>query len=106
LLVEQITVLDRANPRLHRPDDRLRCVGMRHDIDARGLCLLDDRTHFLHRELGARDPVGGRRYPSRGHDLDVVRAFSDLVPRRAPHLRDTVANATESRTAEAMLDAT
>ena len=60
---------------------------MAKDIDVGRFRLLDGGADLVERELGAVNPVGGRRHSTAEHELDVVGAAFDLFARRPPDLR-------------------
>ena len=58
-IVDQIAVLDGANAGLRRARDRLRRIGVRADIAAKGVRLLHGRLHLADRELQAVERIIG-----------------------------------------------
>ena len=102
--VDQIAVFDAAHPRLHGARDGARRVGMRHDVEVRGLCLLDDRAQFFERVLRAVDRVGRARDAPARHHLDLVRAVAHLLAHRAAHFAHAVGDRAEQPEAGAGAD--
>jgi hypothetical protein len=82
-IVDQIAVLDGANPGIGRARDRLRRVGVRTDIAAKGVRFLHGGLHLADRELQAVERIVGRGDAAGHHDLDLVAtlAHSPRAPR-------------------------
>ena len=58
-IVDQVAVLDGANAGFRRAGDRLRRIGVRADIAAKGVRLLHGGLHFADRELQAVERIIG-----------------------------------------------
>ena len=80
-LVDEVAVLDRAHPGVHRARDGVRRVGVRAHVAAEGLRLLDGGPRLGRGVLEAVERVEGRGHAARHHDLDLVGALSHLLAR-------------------------
>ena len=79
-----------STPATHGILDPLGAVGMRGDLAAGGMGLLDRRAQLFDRELRRPRRVAPRHDAARGVDLDHVDAVLDLRPDDVPHLVDAV----------------
>jgi hypothetical protein len=95
--VDQIGVLDRADPVVDGAANRFRCIGMGQDIGMPRPRLLDDGAHLVIAVLQVPDRVVGRGDPARRHDLDLGRALAQLVARRAAAFVHAVGDSREAR---------
>ena len=89
-------MLDRADAELDAAPDRLRGVGMGHDVGPPGGRFPDDGPDLLLGVLQVPDRIRRRGDPARGHDLDLGGTLAQLVPRRPPHLGDAVGDSLEA----------
>src|SRR5260221_7650636 len=97
-------MFDRAHAALECSLDCASGVGMTHAINVRGLRLFDGSLKLLNRELGAGNPISGRRNAARHHELYVRRAFAHFVSHGAPDLGDAVAYPAKTRAAKTLLE--
>ena len=103
LVVDEVGVLDAADPGRDGAGDRAAGVGVCGDVAVRRLGLLDHRLDLGERVLGGVDPVRGRGDAAARHDLDVVRALAQLVPRGGAYRGDPVGDAADARARRVVL---
>ena len=68
---------------------------MGHHIGVGRIGLLAYSAQFLERILRTVDRVGGARYATAGHHLDLVGAIADLLARRTPHFTHAIRDRAE-----------
>ena len=85
-------MLDAAHASLDAIDDPLGDVDVGHHPLLYRPGLVDRGRYFLHGELGRVKRVGGRGGSPAGHDLELVGAGAELLPRRLPYLGNAVAD--------------
>ena len=84
--IDQVAVLDAADPRLHGGAHGLARVRVGEHVLAHGLRFLDGRAHLLDGVLRGVQLVARRHGAARGHDLDLVDVVAQGLARGLAHL--------------------
>ena len=92
-------------PALRRARDRLRRIGVRTDIAAKGVRLLHGGLHLADRELQAVERIVGRGDAAGHHDLDLVATLAHFLAHRAADFGDAIRDAHGERHSVAALTA-
>ncbi len=100
LVIDQVAVLDRADPRAHGTDDRLRNVRMGEGIGPAGSRLGDGGADLVLGVLHHVDGIGGRCHPASGHHLDLVGPALELLAGRPANGVDPVGDVREGGAAD------